>query len=179
VATVRVFTLRAGSLCAGLWLIQPLASATAAQTINVQVGEYEGYRNFALGWETKPLWYHVRRTRQELVPEFSIGYADYDGHVSASRNRLWHVGATAFYHWYFAPRSYLEVGVGPTLFTHSVIGNHVLSTHLQFGNSIGFAHRFADDWTLGVRLTHYSNAGIKRPNDGVNFLHVVARYSFR
>jgi lipid A 3-O-deacylase len=121
---------------------------------------------------------HVSRSRQELVLEFSLGYAEYDGHVLASRNRLWHVGTTAFYHWYFAPRSYLEVGVGPNLFTQTVIGNHILSTRFQFGDSIGFAHRFANRWTFGLRLTHYSNASIKRPNDGANFVHLVTRYSF-
>jgi lipid A 3-O-deacylase len=167
-----------GALFAAL-LVLPAVPCAAAQTLNVQVGEYEGYRNFAVGLDTSPVWSHVGRAREEVIPEVDAGYADYAGHVRSSRNTLWHVGGTVFFRWYVTGTSYLEVGTGPNLFTHTIIGNHVLSTNLQFGDSVGFAHRFTDTWTLGVRYTHFSNAALKRPDDGANFVHLIATYRLR
>jgi lipid A 3-O-deacylase len=169
--------LRISALCA-VFCLAFAAHASGAHSLNVQVGAYEGYRNFALGWGPAPFWSRSGPSHQELLPEISIGYADYDGHVLASRNRLWHVGGAVFFRWYFAHRNYAEIGAGPYLFTHDVIGNHLLSTHLQFGDSIGFAHRMNDKLTLGLRYTHFSNASTKRPNDGANFVHLIATYTF-
>jgi lipid A 3-O-deacylase len=167
--------LGATTLCSALCFGVP-GAARAAETLNIQVGAWEGYRNFAVGLDTAPVWSHVGRSREELVPEFGAGYSDYAGHVLTSRNSLWHFGGAMFFRWYVAPTSYLEVGTGPNLFTRSLIGNHVLSTNLQFGDSVGFAHRFTEKWTLGVRYTHFSNAAIKRPDDGANFVHFVVTY---
>jgi lipid A 3-O-deacylase len=166
---------RAGTLCVALWFALG-AVPRAAETLNIQLGAWEGYNNFAVGLDTAPVWSHVGRSHEELVPEFGAGYADYAGHVIESRNGLWHVGGTMFFRWYVAPTSYLEVGTGPNVFTHTVIGNHILSTNFQFGNSVGFEHRITETWTLGVRYTHFSNAAIKRPDDGANFVHIVATY---
>ena len=33
-------------------------------------------------------------------------------------------------------------------------------------------------WLIGLRLTHYSNAGIKQPNPGQDYLQVRASYVF-
>ena len=180
VALLRVALLvrwSAGVLCA-LLCLQLVAPSHAAESVNVAVGGYQGYRDLALGWDLGKIWSHDGRSRQELVPEVSVGYSDYDGHVAASRNRLWHVGGEFLYRWYCAPRTFLEAGAGPNLFTRTLVGNHVLSTNLQFGDSIGFAHEVSDRWTLGLRVVHFSNAGIKRPNDGVSFVNIVASYRF-
>jgi lipid A 3-O-deacylase len=42
-----------------------------------------------------------------------------------------------------------------------------LGSSFQFEDRIGFGLRFAGGHEIGVRAIHYSNAGIKQPNDGV------------
>ncbi|MNE17024.1 Lipid A deacylase PagL precursor [compost metagenome] len=42
-----------------------------------------------------------------------------------------------------------------------------MSTSFQFEDRLGFGLRFAGGQEVGVRAIHYSNAGIKTPNDGI------------
>ena len=54
-----------------------------------------------------------------------------------------------------------------------------LATALQFGSSIGVLHRLRSTrWLIGVRLTHYSNAGIKQPNPGQDYFQLWTSYVF-
>lgn len=55
----------------------------------------------------------------------------------------------------------------------------VFSTAFQFGDRIAAGYRFGDalDSELAVRFQHYSNAGIKEPNPGINFY--MLQYSAR
>ncbi len=159
-----------------------VSNVAKPQMIVVQVGELNGDRNAAIAWQAPTIWQHGSGVgRLQLVPEFSAGYAD-DARGSIFRNGhgLWHFGATAFLQWYVTPRSYVEIGTGPNYFTQTRLGNQEISTRFQFGDSIGYEQSFpGTPWGFGVRFTHYSNAGIKRPNFGVNFLQLVSRYSLR
>lgn len=162
-----------------------IAFATTApkpETLLFQVGELNGDRNIALSWQTPVIWSHGFGARRlELVPEFSVGYADdARGSIFRDGHGLRHFGATALLHWYVTPRSYLEIGTGPNYFTQTRLGNQEISTRLQFGDSIGFEQGLGGTpWAFGVRFTHYSNAGIRRPNVGVNLVHLVLGYTLR
>ncbi|MDO5623251.1 MAG: acyloxyacyl hydrolase [Pseudomonadota bacterium] len=84
------------------------------------------------------------------------------------------------------------VGGGPHwLYAEASIGVRLLSrTRLSPSHSMGTAYHFADmlgvgmRWgqggrsSLGVRYQHLSNAGIKKPNPGINFvlLHYTHRF---
>jgi lipid A 3-O-deacylase len=48
--------------------------------------------------------------------------------------------------------------------------NRELATRFQFGDHIGAGYVFRNGWDAGVKLQHFSNGGIKRPNSGINFL---------
>jgi hypothetical protein len=75
---------------------------------------------------------------------------------------------------------YLEAGIGAHLLSHVSIGDKNLSTSFQFGDHIGLGYRFGAKgaFDLGYRFQHYSNAGIKRPNPGINFNEVRLQYHF-
>lgn len=83
----------------------------------------------------------------------------------------------------YAPAS----GLGP--YVEAAIGFHYLSsknittakqfsTNFQFGDHIGAGYRFGDKgrYDLGLRLMHLSNAGIKKPNPGIN--HTLIRFQY-
>lgn len=63
-------------------------------------------------------------------------------------------------------KPYLEAGIGVAAFRHTRIESRNLSTAVQFEDRLGVGLRFRNQ-TLGLRVMHYSNAGLKRPNDGI------------
>ena len=70
-----------------------------------------------------------------------------------------------------ATQFYVEAGVGPALVSATHIDNLQFSTAFQFGSHIGAGIRFGPDhrYDLAYRFMHYSNADIKKPNDGISF----------
>jgi lipid A 3-O-deacylase len=74
---------------------------------------------------------------------------------------------------------YLEIGTGPHLLSELYDNNRrQLSTRFQFGSLLGIGYVFSNKLDAAIRYQHYSNASIKKPNDGVNFLIVRLSYAF-
>jgi hypothetical protein len=78
-------------------------------------------------------------------------------------------------------RTYIEGGIGVYLLSH-IINNDAthMSTSFEFGSHLGAGLRFGErgETRVGVALQHLSNAGIKHPNGGVNFLLLNASFQF-
>jgi hypothetical protein len=66
---------------------------------------------------------------------------------------------------------YLEAGLGVYLLSSTIHNEtHRLPSALQFGSHIGAGLRLGESGAAaGLALQHLSNAGIKRPNGGINF----------
>ncbi|MDV7212381.1 acyloxyacyl hydrolase [Azotobacter beijerinckii] len=62
---------------------------------------------------------------------------------------------------------FLEFGVGVAFFSKTRVGEKQLGSSFNFEDRIGAGLRFAGGQKIGVRAIHYSNAGIKQPNDGI------------
>ncbi|HBT55653.1 MAG TPA: acyloxyacyl hydrolase [Pseudomonas sp.] len=72
---------------------------------------------------------------------------------------------------------FIEGGIGPAVFTETNLADRRdLGSKFQFEDRIGAGLRFASGAELGVRWYHYSNAGIKQPNSGINKSAVYFRY---
>ncbi len=76
---------------------------------------------------------------------------------------------------------YLDGGLG----VHLITGNRVtdtrnLSSNYHFGSHIGVGVRFGkhNEFDVGYRIQHLSNAGLKQPNEGINFNILHLRYSY-
>lgn len=64
-----------------------------------------------------------------------------------------------------------ELGIGYHLFSELYNNSdNRLSTAFQFGDHLGFGYIFQNRVEASFKLQHYSNASIKRPNSGANFL---------
>src|SRR5262249_21010631 len=76
-------------------------------------------------------------------------------------------------------RTYVEGGIGLFLLSHT-INNDVthMSTSFEFGSHVGAGLRLGErgETRVGIALQHLSNAGIKEPNGGVNFVLVSATF---
>jgi lipid A 3-O-deacylase len=74
---------------------------------------------------------------------------------------------------------YAEAGIGAHYLSGKYDNNgDELSTNFQFGDHIGMGYIFQNNLDLGLKLQHFSNGGIKDPNDGVNFAVVRISYPF-
>jgi hypothetical protein len=75
---------------------------------------------------------------------------------------------------------YVEAGLGLHVLSHTSIGDKQMSTAVQFGSHIGVGYRFGAkrSYEVGYRFQHVSNAGIKKPNPGINFHQIRVQYHF-
>lgn len=74
-------------------------------------------------------------------------------------------------------KPYIEAGIGVAAFSSTELEANDLGSSFQFEDRLGVGVRFADQ-EIGVRALHYSNAGIKDPNDGVESYSLHYRLSF-
>jgi len=74
-------------------------------------------------------------------------------------------------------KPYVEGGIGIALFSATRVEGERLGTAFQFEDRLGAGLRFAGQ-EIGVRLWHYSNGGLKSPNDGINAYSLHYRFSF-
>jgi hypothetical protein len=76
-------------------------------------------------------------------------------------------------------RGYLEAGIG-TYFLSRTIRNQTTSlpSELQFGSHVGAGLRLGarGQAAVGIAFQHLSNAGIKEPNGGIDFVLLTASF---
>lgn len=73
---------------------------------------------------------------------------------------------------------FVEGGIGASYFTETELDDRDLGSKFQFEDRLGAGLRFATGSEVGVRYYHYSNAGIKNPNDGIDMAALYYRLSF-
>ncbi|MDP2635387.1 MULTISPECIES: acyloxyacyl hydrolase [unclassified Pseudoalteromonas] len=59
--------------------------------------------------------------------------------------------------------------MGFSLINDTSFAGKNVSTHYQFEGRLGIVAK-ASDFSNGLRYLHYSNAGFKRPNPGLDFI---------
>ncbi len=75
---------------------------------------------------------------------------------------------------------YLEGGIGVSYISEKMIKGRNMSSHFQFEDRIGVGLRLGKKrkHDLNFGYLHYSNAGIKQPNDGIDIFILSYTYSF-
>ncbi|WP_044873512.1 acyloxyacyl hydrolase [Pseudomonas sp. LFM046] len=74
-------------------------------------------------------------------------------------------------------KPYVEAGIGVAFFENTELEDNDLGSSFQFEDRLGVGLRFSGQ-ELGLRATHYSNAGLEQPNDGVEAYTLHYRLSF-
>ena len=74
-------------------------------------------------------------------------------------------------------KPFIEAGVGASAFSRTKVGDKRLGGSLNFEDRLGFgvasgSHR------LGFRVIHYSNAGLSKPNDGIESYNIYYAFKF-
>jgi lipid A 3-O-deacylase len=112
-----------------------------------------------------------------LTGYWDAAYTYWDGDETSSNHSL--SLAPVFVYEFAGERfkPYIEAGIGIAAFSSTELEDNDLGSSFQFEDRIGFGVRFVDQ-EIGVRALHYSNAGIKDPNDGVESYSLHYRMSF-
>jgi lipid A 3-O-deacylase len=161
-------TLAAGALC-----IAAAAPARAVDSYSFEAGHGDDDTNlFRAGVQWKWHWKARERHRFHLS-----GYWDLAFGAWTKDHTVYDLGLTPVF------RLQREDGPGP--YAEGAVGFHVVSrahvsrtkifsTRFQFGDHIGIGYRFGGEgkYDLSLRVQHLSNAGIDRPNPGINFLQL-------
>lgn len=151
------------------------------QAFRFNIGYLNKYVRTEIAYETPTLWHtSLFNHKLDLKVEASLAYwhANHTPSQQHSRSSLWQIGFTPMLHWWINNNWYLEGGVGATFLSHTRFADKELSTSFQFGDHIGIVRNFGNDWRVGLRLSHFSNASIKKPNPGLNIIQLTISRSF-
>jgi lipid A 3-O-deacylase len=147
-----------------------MGNSFTAQAAGVEfaVGETsESTMTYRLGmqldWDKSWLQSDVGR----LTGYWSGAYTYWEGDKSSSNHSLSFSPVLIYEFAGQNVKPYVELGVGVAVFANTEVENNQLGNAFQFEDRFGFGLRFAGGHEVGIRATHYSNAGISSPNDGV------------
>ena len=158
--------------------------AWALDGVAFEIGGGEGVDRVraAVQWDWNRQWLRVSDWHLGGYWDLSIGQW-HKGDVAPGQNDdITDIGLTPVFR--VQPNTltgpYFEAGIGFHLLSRTSIGDKQLSTKFQFGDHLGLGYRFGAKgaFDVGYRFQHHSNAGIKRPNPGINFHQVRVRYHF-
>ena len=185
-ATTRFppFCLRPGTKHSllGVVLATSALSCSAQTGLAIQGGDYEDYETVGMQLVLED-WFRAERAGWRVVgyPELQLNRHKRDG------DNLLQGGVFATFRAdpaHAKLRPYLEAGLGLNLFSRGDLGPKSFGTRFQFGEHVGIGFVWGgntggpnETW-LGLRYSHYSNAGIKNPNPGLEALQLVFGHRF-
>lgn len=159
---------------------QPVSeSVYDSPAVSLRLGVGEHYQRAELAWESPSFWtyrFSGNGSRLDLLGELGVAYWHADG--SRRPRDVWQFSAIPMLRWTFDNRYYIEAGIGATVFSSTRFANKNISTAFQFGDHIGVGMHLSPHSRLSLRYSHYSNAGIKRPNPGLNLLQLTYTYQY-
>lgn len=166
-------------LAAALTLAAALvaAPAFAADTaFSLRVGEHDNYERVGASVRFAPLWSRDwSGWRLALHPEAELSRFRYTGH-NPGADTLYQGGVVGMFRIVRgegALRPYAELGLGGSLFSRDKFGGKNFSTRFQFSEHVGLGLEFANGVAAGWLYSHYSNADIELPNDGIDLHQIV------
>ncbi|QGZ30110.1 acyloxyacyl hydrolase [Stutzerimonas stutzeri] len=158
-----------------------LSQVTAAHALDLtaavgQTGESTMTYRLGAQLDFNRVWFQTSVGR--LTGYWDAGYTYWEGDETSSNHSL---SLAPVFVYEFAGDSvkpYLEAGIGIAAFENTEVENNDLGSSFQFEDRFGVGLRFAGGQEVGLRAIHYSNAGIKSPNDGIESYAVHYRASF-
>ena len=158
-----------------LFCLAALAAAALGQSFTAQAAGLEfavGHTSestmtYRLGLKTDGDKSWLQSDVGRLTGYWDGAYTYWEGDKSSASNSLSFSPVLVYEFAGGSVKPYLEAGIGVALFSHTEVEGNRLGTAFQFEDRLGFGLRFAGGHEVGIRATHYSNAGISSTNDGV------------
>ena len=159
--------------------------ALAAEAVFV-AGRGHGVDMLSVGIRTPELrtWNLDGGGKLSLLGEATLS-SWHSSDAGSQGNNLVDIGLTPmlryFPAWATSRHFYLEAGAGVHGLSRTTMNSsRTFSTAFQFGEFIGGGVEFCPkgQCSLGLRLQHVSNGGLKEPNDGISFGQMIFGYRF-
>lgn len=169
------------------------AAPAAMAAGNDAAGAYvQGGHNIANGTDTDNLFLGVTLPRYVQSPGsgtssyWDLYIGQWRGPQANGVDRSYtQIGALAMWRWRFSEgqsKWFAEAGIGLSYLddTYSKPGGRTFGSRLNFTERLGLGRSFGprDAHELSVSYQHHSNAGIKKPNPGEDFIQVRYAYKF-
>ena len=150
-------------------LAQPATTADSSK-LSVHLGTGFNQKRVGVNWESAPYWSTTLLNKKvELSNELGFALWSYHGPKEEPQTRsLAQLSAIPLFRWWVGNDVFVEGGIGATLVSKNELGPRKLSTGFQFGDHVGFGYRISEQTLIGLRYSHYSNASIKKPNNGLD-----------
>ena len=136
-------------------------------------------------WDWNKRWLETGGWHLGGYWDLQLGYWDNSSN-NKTDSELWELAFTPVFRVQqnqpSAVSPYVELGIGVHLLSEtSVSAQRDLGSAFQFGSHAGVGARFGpkNAFDLSYRYQHLSNAGIKEPNDGINFHILRLGYRFK
>lgn len=162
---------------------QSVGHAVDSVSLDLGAGQRVQMARVAAQWDWGSRWFQSNGTH--IGGYWDLSLAQWRGtkyqNVSGERQNITNIGLTPVFRFQRDNKKglYAEAGVGIHLLSKLYDNNGTrLATRFQFGDHVGIGYVFDNKLDLGLRFQHFSNAGIKTPNDGVEFISIRARYAF-
>jgi lipid A 3-O-deacylase len=166
-----------GALCALIFATPSHASDRFVDSASLELGGTSQGRMVRVGVQKhlEKRWFQSNGTHVAAYWDASLARWRGDAHrnVKGQHQDITSIGLTPV----FRLRAddlkgwFVEGGIGVHLLSELYNnGPRELSTAFQFGDHIGAGYVFENGWEATAKFQHFSNGGIKRPNDGVNFV---------
>lgn len=174
------------SLLAGAALLGFQSAAHAVDSVSLELAAGKHHTQLArvaAQWNWDKKWFDSNGTH--LSGYWDASLAMWQGNrykgVDGQKQRFADIGFTPVFRFERSNKKgpYAEAGIGVHLFSETYNNDgRQLSTAFQFGDHIGAGYVFANGLDLGLKLQHFSNGGIKKPNGGADFAVLRVAYAF-
>jgi lipid A 3-O-deacylase len=138
--------------------------------------------DLGLVWDPGLNWWEIGGWHFTLVGEGHVAWWHTDeGNVHDNIAEVGITPVVRFIRSDGAIRPFVEAGVGVRLLSSPTISRtYTLSSAFQFADVAGVGAQFGShqQYQLGFRFQHLSNASIKEPNPGINFSQLYLQYNF-
>ncbi|WP_034348346.1 acyloxyacyl hydrolase [Noviherbaspirillum massiliense] len=171
------------TVCLLLCSLHLPAGAVDSASLEWGTGNKTRMARVGLQWNWNAEWLKTEHSR--LTGYWDLTFSRWQGRrfrdVPGARQYITDVGITPVLRLEGASGRglYGEVGVGAHWLSELYDNNdRQLSTRFEFGDHLGIGYAFQNGLDIALKYQHFSNGGIKNPNDGVNFAVVRIMYRF-
>ena len=152
----------------------------------IYAGNYIDSISLSIGKSKESIKIYRLSAKKEFKAKwFQSSYGYISGYYESSfnyfngKNSIYGFSISPVFAYYFNTKlnPFIEAGIGASYFNKKHINSRDLSTNFLFENRIGVGARYKN-LEFSFRFMHYSNGGIKKPNDGIDIWIGAVSYRF-
>ena len=163
---------------AALLLLCVSPGALALDSVSAEFGQGSGQSSVArVGLQWKGHRKAFAHSPWQIAHYIDLAFGGWNG----EHGTVYDLGLTPVFRFERSPRSlFFEAAIGFHLISDLEFkGDIETSTRFQFGDHVGVGLHVDERNELMLRLQHLSNAGIRNPNPGINFLQLRWQHALR